>query len=148
MLVLGKKSFYRATGGNRAQETNSGCAKQRYATGEPDKVQGRGRVGIVEGSCGYRARGVSIRGQFVLSRNLGYKTRMAKHRSEPHVAYPEVQVHVRDQVRVVGSVAAFAQRRDDTQRKSVFSSPRGKWAWGTCTGCPPAAKRHGRARQS
>ena len=32
-------------------------------------------VGIVEGSCGYRARGVSIRGKFVLSRNPGYKTR-------------------------------------------------------------------------
>ena len=36
----------------------------------PGKVQGRDRVGI-EGSCGYRARGVSIRGNFVLSRNLG-----------------------------------------------------------------------------
>ena len=118
----GKKSFCHATGGNRAQELYAGCAKQRYATGEPDKVQGRGRVGIVEGSCGFRTRGVSIRGQFVLSRNLGYKTRVAKRRSEPHVAYPE------DQVRVVGSVAAFAQRRDDTQRKSVFSSPMGKWA--------------------
>ena len=32
-------------------------------------------VGIVEGSCGYRARGFSIRGKFVLSRNPGYKTR-------------------------------------------------------------------------
>ena len=29
--------------------------------GEPGKVQGRERVGIVEESCGYRARGVSIR---------------------------------------------------------------------------------------
>ena len=28
----------------------------------------------VEGSCGYLARGVSIRGKFVLSRNPGYKT--------------------------------------------------------------------------
>ena len=35
------------------------------------KVQGRDRVGIVEGSCGYRARRVSIRGKFVLSRNPG-----------------------------------------------------------------------------
>ena len=32
------------------------------------------RLGIVEGSCGYRARGVSIRGK-LLSRNPGYKTR-------------------------------------------------------------------------
>ena len=41
------------------------CPQQRYATGEPVKVQGRDRVGIVEGSCGHRARGVSIRGKFV-----------------------------------------------------------------------------------
>ena len=50
-------------------------AAQRLTTGEPGKVQERYRVGIVEGSCGYRARGISIRGKFVLSRNLGYKTR-------------------------------------------------------------------------
>ena len=41
---------------------------------DPGKVQGRDRVGIVEGSCGYRAREVSIRGKFVLSRNPGYHT--------------------------------------------------------------------------
>ena len=32
-------------------------------------------MGIVEGSCGYRALGVGIRGMFVLSRNVGYKSR-------------------------------------------------------------------------
>ena len=32
-------------------------------------------MGIVEGSCGNRDRGVSIRGKFVLSRNMGYRTR-------------------------------------------------------------------------
>ena len=37
--------------------------------GEPGNFQGRYRVGIVEGSSW-----VSIRGKFVLSRNLGYKT--------------------------------------------------------------------------
>ena len=47
---------------------------QRYAAGQPGEVQGRDRVGIVESSCGYRARGVSVRGKFVLSRNPGYKT--------------------------------------------------------------------------
>ena len=52
-----------------------GTPQQRYIPGEPGNVQGRDRVGIVEGSCGYRARGVSIRGKFVLSRNSGYKTR-------------------------------------------------------------------------
>ena len=52
------------------------CApQQRYTTGEPGKVQGQDHVGIVEGSCGYRARGISIRGKYVVSRNLGYKTR-------------------------------------------------------------------------
>ena len=30
-------------------------------SGAPGKVQGRDRVGIVERSCGYRARGVSFR---------------------------------------------------------------------------------------
>ena len=59
---------FRAPGGKWAQE-------QRYATGEPGKLQSRDRVGIVEESCGYRARGVSIRGKFVLSRNMEYKTR-------------------------------------------------------------------------
>ena len=45
------------------------------SSGTPGKLQSRDRVGIVEGSWGYRARGVSIRGKFVLSRNVGYKTR-------------------------------------------------------------------------
>ena len=43
-------------------------------TGEPGKGQGGDPVGIEEGSCGYRSRGVSIRGTFDLSRNPGYKT--------------------------------------------------------------------------
>ena len=72
--VFGKNSFYRAPGGKWAQETYVGCPQQRY-TGEPGKVQGRDRVGIVEGSCGCGARGVSIRGKFVLSTNPGYKTK-------------------------------------------------------------------------
>ena len=58
-----------------AHETCAGCHQQRYATGEPDKVLGRDHVGIVKESCGYRARWVSFRGKFVLSTNLGYKTR-------------------------------------------------------------------------
>ena len=52
---------------------------QRYVTGEPGKVQGRDCVGIVESSCGCWARGIIIRGKFVLSRNLGYKTRGSPH---------------------------------------------------------------------
>ena len=37
---------------------------------------GRDCVGIVEGSCVYRANGVSNQGKFVLSRNPGYKTKV------------------------------------------------------------------------
>ena len=57
-------------------KTCAGCPQQRYATAEPGKVQGRDRVGSVEGSFGYLARGVSVRGKFVLSRNAGYKTKV------------------------------------------------------------------------
>ena len=58
-----------------------------FATGEPGKVQGLDRVGIVEGSCGNWARGVNIRGKFVLSTNPGTRRRwgrqMAKRSSDP-----------------------------------------------------------------
>ena len=91
----------------------AGCPQQRYIPGEPGNIQGRNHVGIVEWSCGYRARGVSIRGKFVLSRNPGYKTRgrhVAKRSSDLRVAYPEVNVQVRDLVWVVDIVAPFALR--------------------------------------
>ena len=68
--VFGESSICRDQGCKSAQETCTGCPHQRYATGELSKVQGRDRVGIVEGSCGYRARGISIWG-----RNPGYETR-------------------------------------------------------------------------
>ena len=55
---------------------------------------------IVDGSCDYRARRVSIRGTRRGSRNVA---NVANCSSEPRVAYPEVKVQVRDQVRVVGS---------------------------------------------
>ena len=45
-----------------------------FATGEPGKIKGRDRVGIVEGPCWYRA---SIRGKFVLSRNPGTRRGVA-----------------------------------------------------------------------
>ena len=57
-----------------AKRSSDHPLQQRYTTGEPFKVKGRNRVGIVEGFCGYRACGVRIRGKFALSRNLGYKT--------------------------------------------------------------------------
>ena len=45
--VPGKKSFYQGPGGKWAQETCARFSQQRYATGEPGKVQGRDSVGIV-----------------------------------------------------------------------------------------------------
>ena len=70
--VFGENSFYRAPGDKLA-----GYSQQQYATGEPGKVQGRDRVGIVKRSCWYRARVVSVQGKFVLSRNSGYNTKVA-----------------------------------------------------------------------
>ena len=57
--------------------------------GEPGKVQGRDRVEIVEGSCGYRTRGVSIPGKIRFIEKPGYKTlgsHVAKRSSDPCVA--------------------------------------------------------------
>ena len=48
-----------------AQEMCAWCPQLRYAAGEPGKVQVPECVGIVEGSCGYRAPGVSDRGIFL-----------------------------------------------------------------------------------
>ena len=55
--VFGENSFYRTQGGKWAPKTCDGCLQQRYAMRKPDKVQRRDPVGIVEGSCKYRARG-------------------------------------------------------------------------------------------
>ena len=90
--MFGENSFYRAPGCKWAQETHAGCPQRRYATGEASKVQGRDHVEIVEGSCGYRDHGVSVRGKFVLSRNPGYKIKgrhVAKRSSDPLVATPK-----------------------------------------------------------
>ena len=76
--VFGKNSFYLAPGGKWSQETCAGCPQQRYAKGKKPGVQDYG-------------------GHHV-----------AKRRFEPRVAYLEVKVQVRDQVRVVGIVAPFA----------------------------------------
>ena len=92
-----------------AQETCAMCLQQRYSTGEPGKGQGRDRVGIVEDSCGYRARGVSISGKirFIETPEVQDEgdRHVTKRSSDPRVAYPEVKVQIRNQVRVVGIVA-------------------------------------------
>ena len=46
-------------------------SQQRYALGGPGKVQGRDHVGIVEGACGYRARGVNIWGKIRFIEKFG-----------------------------------------------------------------------------
>ena len=110
---------------------------------ERGTVQGRDLVGIVEGPCGYRARGVSIREKIVLSRNPWYKTKAVAMRfkrssdprsSDPQVPYHEVQV--RDLVRVVVIVARIAPRGSSIRGKFVLSSPRGYSAQETCAGRP------------
>ena len=46
---------------------------------------------------------------------------VAKRSSDPRVAYPEVNVQVRDLVRVVGTVAPFAPRGFSIRGKFVLS---------------------------
>ena len=82
-------------------------------------------MGIVEGFCGYRARGVSIRGKIRFIEKPGVQDEgglyVAKHSSDPRVAYPEVNVQVRDLARVVGIVAPFAPRGFSIRGKFVLS---------------------------
>ena len=59
-LVLSRNLGYE--GSRHVAKRSSEAPKQRYVTGEPGKFQGQDGVGIVEGFFGYRARGVSIRG--------------------------------------------------------------------------------------
>ena len=74
---------------------------------------------------------------------------MAKCSSDPRVAYPEVKVQVRDLARVVGIVAPFAPRGGGSvfRENSSYRALGGK-STGDPWRVPPAAVRHGRARQS
>ena len=63
--IFGENSFYRVQEGKWAQETCVGSPQQRYAMRVPGRVQERDHVGIIEGSCGYLASEVSIRGKLV-----------------------------------------------------------------------------------
>ena len=106
-----------------AQETCAGCPQQRYIPGEPGNVQGQDRVGIVEGSCGYRAREYWGKIRFIEKPGVQDEggRHVAKRSSVPRVAYPEVNVQVRDLVRVSGIVAPFAPRGFSIRRKFVLS---------------------------
>ena len=95
--------------------------------GEPVKVQGRDRVGIVEGSCGNRARQVRYSGKIRFIEKPGVQDDGGRHvvkgSSDPRIAHPEVKVQVRDLVRVVDIFAPFAPRGFSIRRKFVLSSP-------------------------
>ena len=117
-----KIRFIEPQGGNGSRRrapgaSTSGTPRDSQQTSESD------RVGIVEGSFGNRARGVSIRGKFVLSRNMGYKTRgcrhVAKYTSDPREAYPKVKLQGRDLVQVVGIVEYFGPMGTGTRGKFV-----------------------------
>ena len=128
--VFGENYFYRAPAGKWAQETSVGCPQQRYLTGETDKVQGRDRVRIVEGSCGYRVRRVSIREKLVFieisaEQDEGGGRHVVKRSSDPRVAHPEVIVQVRGLVRVVVIFAPIAPRAFSIRGRFVLSSPSG-----------------------
>ena len=73
---------------------------------------------------------------------------MVKRSFDPREAHPEVKVHVRDLVRVVGIAATFAPRGFRIRGKFVLSSPRGYMGTGELCRVPQAAVHHGRARQS
>ena len=73
---------------------------------------GTGPAGSVFGENSFyrETRGTRPRGRYV-----------AKHSSDPRAAYPEVNVQVRDLVRVVGIVAPFAPRGFSIRGKFVLS---------------------------
>ena len=71
--VPGENSFYRAPRENGHMRRVPGATSSCTPWESHANFQSRDRVAIIEGSCGYWARGVSIRGTFVLSRNIGYK---------------------------------------------------------------------------
>ena len=99
--------------------------------GTVDLFARRDRVGIVEGSCGYRTRRVSIHRKFVLSRNPGYKTRgrlVDKRRSEPRVAHPDVKVQVRDLVRFWVFLPCLPHGGSVFGESSFYRDSAGRWA--------------------
>ena len=106
--------------------------QQRYATGEPGKVQGRDRVVIVEGSSKYRARGsVFVENSLYQKPGIpagggggrGRGRHLSKRCSDPRIANPEVRIQVRDLVRVVDIVALFAPKGVNIRGEFVLPSP-------------------------
>ena len=104
----------------------AGCPKQRYIPGEPDKLQERDRVGIVEGSCGYRGQ-YSGKIRFIEKRGVQDEgsRQVAKRNCDPRQAYPEVKPQGRNLVRVVGIVAHFAPLGPVARENSFYRANRG-----------------------
>ena len=138
----GKICFIMPKGGKWTQETWVGCPQQQHATEEPGKVQGQDRVWIVEGSCVYLARGVSIRGKFVLSRNPEYKTRGGGRRKRrglnvvlspgwptPKSKFWYGTYRCELWVLLPPLESVFGEN-------SFYRVPGSKWAQKTCAGCP------------
>ena len=71
----GKIRYIEPQGVNGHRRPSAGGPEQLYATGEPGKVQGRDRVGIVESPVDTGPAASVFGEKFVLSRNPGYKTR-------------------------------------------------------------------------
>ena len=73
--------------------------------------QSSGTGPSIEGYCGNRSRGVSIRGKSFYRETWGTRLgdrKLVERGSDPRVAYPEVKVQVPDLVGVVGIIAPFA----------------------------------------
>ena len=67
---------------------------------------------------------------------------VAKRSSDPRVAYPEVNVQVRDLVRVVGIVALFAQRGFSIRGKFVLSIGQAKSSIPALSYCQVGGMKH------
>ena len=99
--------------------------------------------GVCVGGGGVAGGGVLLlQDKFVLSRNLGYKTRgdrqVAKRSSDPRVAYPEVKVQVRDLVHC-GYCCPRYPTRCGYPGKIRFIEPQGQMGTGDVCRVTPAA---------
>ena len=126
------------------------------SSGKPWDSQAKFRVGTVRGlKKSHVGTGPvwSVFGEnpFYLENRVGDEgggRHVAKSRSVPRVANPEVKVQVRDLVRAVGIGSPFATRGVGTREKFVLWSPRGQMGIGDLFRVPQAAVWHERARQS
>ena len=108
-------------------------------------------MGIVEGSCGNRARGVSIRGKFVLSRNMGYRTRgvaMLLNTVLPPASLSRSQTSGTGPSASCGYCCPLCPDGGRYPGKIRFIEPQGEMGPGDARRISLAAVRHGRARQT